>query len=166
MKKKKKVGPIPKGYPTLTPYLIVRGGAQAIDFYKRAFGAKERMRMPGPSENSIGHAELEIGDALVMLADEFPGPGISSPASLRGTTVSLHVYVKDVDASFKRAVAAGATAVRPPEDKFYGDRLGVLADPFGHLWSLGTHIEDVSPKEMKKRAAEEASKTGAPPPSA
>ena len=156
--KKKKVNPIPKGYPTLTPYLIVRGAGQAIDFYKKAFGAKERMRMPGPVENSVGHAELEIGDSLVMIADEFAGTGISSPASLRGTTVSFMVYVKDVDAAFKRAVAAGASPVRPPEDKFYGDRMGVVSDPYGHFWCLGTHVEDVSPKEMKKRAAEEAEK--------
>ena len=153
----KKVKPIPDGYPTLTPYLMIPGAAQALEFYTKAFGAKERLRMPAPG-GLIGHAELEIGDSVLMLADEFPGMGMSSPATLKGTTVSFMIYVKDVDAAFKRAVAAGAKVVHPPQDKFYGDRSCTVADPFGHLWSLATHIEDVPPKELKRRAAAEAAK--------
>jgi PhnB protein len=162
MKKKKKVQPIPKGYPVLTPYLIVRGAAEAIEFYKKAFGAKERMRMPGP-DGKIGHAELVIDGALFMMADECPGFG-TSPAALNGTPVSFMLYVKDVDAAFKKAVAAGASVMRPPEDKFYGDRSGTLSDPYGHVWNLGTHIEDVPPKELARRAAAEAAKMADKPP--
>ena len=146
------VKPIPDGYPTLTPYLMVRGAAQAIAFYQQAFGAQERMRMPGP-DGTVGHAELTIGDSLIMLADEMPGMGNPSPQALNGTPVGFALYVEDVDAAFARAVAAGATVLQPLEDKFYGDRAGTVVDPFGHHWYLMMHIEDVSPDEMQKRAA-------------
>ena len=162
---KKKVSPIPGNYPRLMAYLMIPGASKAIDFYVQALGAKERMRMPGPN-GTIGHAELEFGDSVLMIADFFPGMGVSSPESLKGTTFSFMLYVKDVDAAYKRAVDAGAKAVMPPADKFYGDRMGILADPFGHLWNLGTHIEDVSPKEMAKRAAVEMAKMGPQPPQA
>ena len=142
---------IPEGYPRVTPYLIVDGAAEAIDFYGSVLGAKERMRMDGP-EGRIGHAELEIGDSLVMLADEHPEIGANGPRSVGGTPVSLHVYVEDVDAAFARAVEAGAKELQPIEDKFYGDRQGSFEDPFGHHWHVSTHIEDVPPDEMAKRA--------------
>jgi len=148
-----KVKPIPDGFHTLTPYLTVKGGAKAIDFYKRAFGAKELVRMAGPDGQTLGHAEVSIGDSILMLSDEFPGFG-KSPQTLGGTPVSLLLYVEDVDAAFKRAVEAGATVQQPVENKFYGERTGCVLDPFGHLWTLMTHIEDVSPAEMKKRMAE------------
>ena len=156
-KTKKKVQPIPEGYPVLMPYFMIPGAAKAIDFYKKAFGAKERLRIDAPG-GLIGHSELTLGESVLMLADEFPGMGMSSPATLKGTTVSFMVYVKDVDAAFSRAIAAGAVPVHPPQDKFYGDRSCTLTDPFGHLWSLATHIEDMSPKEMKRRASVEAAK--------
>jgi len=145
------VKPIPDGYPTLTPYLIVRGAAAAIDFYRTAFGAAERLRMDAPG-GTIGHAELTIGGSLVMLADEMPETGWSSPSAIGGTPVSLHLYVEDVDAVVERALAAGATLARPAADQFYGDRLGTVVDPFGHVWSIATHIEDVAPEEMRRRA--------------
>ncbi|OWJ68772.1 VOC family protein [Inquilinus limosus] len=145
------VKPIPDGYPTITPYLIVRGAAAAIDFYRTAFGAVERLRMDAPG-GAVGHAELLIGDGLVMLADEMPEMGWSSPAAMGGTPVSLHLYVEDVDAVVERALAAGATLSRPVADQFYGDRLGTVVDPFGHVWSVSTHIEDVTPEEMRRRA--------------
>jgi PhnB protein len=160
--KKKKVAPIPKGYNVLTPYLAIQGAAQAIEFYKKAFGAKERMRMPGP-DGKIGHAEMLIGSAVFMMADEFPGMN-ASPATLKGTSVTFMLYVKDVDAAFQKAVDAGAHAVQPPQNKFYGDRMGIVSDPFGHVWCLGTHIEDVPPKEMARRAAAEAAKMADKPP--
>lgn len=159
---KKKVSPIPKGYPVLMNYLMLPGAAGAIEFYKKAFGAKERMRMSGPN-GTVGHAELQFGDSVLMLADVFPGMGVDSPAALKGTTFSFMHYVKDVDAAFKKAVEAGAKAIQPPQDKFYGDRMGVLSDPYGHLWTLGTHVEDVSPKEMARRAAVEMAKMPPPP---
>jgi PhnB protein len=142
---------IPDGYPVLTPYLIVRDAARAIDFYRRAFGATEVMRMAGPG-GKVGHAELRVGGALIMLTDEFPDMGFRSPQSLGGSPVSLLLYVEDVDAQVRQAVAAGATLVRPVEDRFYGDRSGILADPFGHVWNLATHKEDVSPEEMARRS--------------
>jgi PhnB protein len=145
-----KVKPIPDGYHTLTPYLTVKGGADAIDFYKRAFGAKEKFRMPGPDGKTVGHAELIIGDSVIMLADEFPGCG-QSPETLGGSSASLLLYVEDVDTAFERAVEAGATVKEPVENKFYGERAGSLVDPFGHKWMLMTHIEDVPPQEMKQR---------------
>lgn len=144
------VKPIPKGYHTATPYLIIKGAAEAIKFYKKAFGATEFMRMPGPDGN-IGHAEIRIGNSPIMLADEFPGMGHFSPATLGGTPVSLMLYVEDVDSLFKKAVKAGATVLRPVVDQFYGDRSGTVSDPFGHVWTISTHKEDVTPAEMKKR---------------
>jgi len=142
------VKPIPDGYHAITPYLNIDGATKAIDWYKKAFGARERMRIPGPGD-TIGHAELEIGDSVIMLAD-VPQ---QSPGKLGGVTCSFVLYVDDIDSTFKRALAAGATEVQAIEDKFYGDRCGTLADPFGQQWSLSTHIEDVSPQEMQKRAA-------------
>lgn len=136
----------------MTPYLMVKGGDQAIDFYKQAFGAKVRLRMDGPG-GTVGHAELEIGDSVVMLADEAPDLGYLGPTSIGGTPVGLHVYIKDVDSVVARAVAAGARLTRPVENKFYGDRSGTLEDPFGHRWHITTHVEDVPPKEMARRAA-------------
>ena len=148
-----KVKPIPDGYHSVTPYLVVRGAAQAIDYYKRVFGAKERVRMDGPG-GKIGHAELDIGDSVVMLSDEAPEQGAVSPEALKGSPVSVFLYVEDVDATFQQAVKAGAKAVMPPTDMFWGDRFGKLIDPFGHNWALATHKEDVSPQEMEKRMAE------------
>jgi PhnB protein len=147
------VKPIPQGYPRVTPYLHVSGAAAAIDFYRDVLGAEERMRMPGP-EGKLGHAELQIGESIVMLADEFPDMGVRGPKSIGGTPVTLHVYVEDVDAVFDAALAAGATSVRAVEDQFYGDRVGQFEDPFGHHWSIATHVEDVSPEEMERRMAE------------
>jgi PhnB protein len=157
----KPVQPIPEGFHTLTPYLIIKGAAQAIDFYKQAFGAEELFRMPGPDGKTIGHAEIKLGDSIVMLSDECPDFGFRSPQSLNGTPVSFMFYVKDVDATFKRAVDAGATVIRPLENQFYGDRTGTVADPFGHVWSIGTHVEDVAPEELQKRAAAEHAKMAA-----
>lgn len=147
----RKVKPIPKGYHAVTPYLIAHDATQAIAFYKKALGAKLRMKMPGP-DGKIGHAELEIGDSVVMLADENPAWGARSPKTIGGSPVALVVYVKNVDAQVKKALAAGAKLVRPIEDKFYGDRMGTVEDPFGYQWHLSTHIEDVPPREMAKRA--------------
>jgi PhnB protein len=148
----KKVKPIPKGYHTATPYLIIKGAAQAIEFYKKAFGAKEVMRFPDPS-GRIGHAEVKIGDSHIMLSDEAPEMGYRSPLSLGGSPVSIMLYLEDVDAVVGQAVAAGAKLVKPVADQFYGDRSGVVEDPFGHTWYVATHIEDVSLEEMQKRAA-------------
>ena len=142
--------PIPDGYHTATPYLLVKGAAEALDFYQRAFGAEELMRFPGP-DGRIGHAEIKVGDSPIMLADEHPEMGYRGPQSLGGTTVSILLYVEDVDTAFARAVAAGGKALRPVQDQFYGDRSGTLADPFGHVWTIATHKEDVSPQEMHKR---------------
>ena len=144
--------PIPEGYPRVTPYLIVDGASAAIDFYREVLGATERMRMPAP-DDKVGHAELQIGESLVMLADEAPGMDSLGPKSVGGTPVMLHVYVEDADAVFERAVQAGAKALRQVEDRFYGDRSGEFEDPFGHQWSVATHVEDVSPEEMEKRMA-------------
>jgi PhnB protein len=146
------VKPIPDGYPQLSPYLIVDGAAQAIDFYKQVLGATERMRMGGP-EGKIGHAEVQIGDAVVMLADEHPDMGYLGPKAIGGTPVTIGVYVEDVDKTFDTALKAGATSLRPVENQFYGDRSGQFEDPFGHRWSVSTHVEDVPPDEMQKRAA-------------
>jgi PhnB protein len=146
------VKPIPDGYPRVIPYLHVSGADAAIEFYKSVLGAEERMRMPGP-EGKVSHAELEIGDALVMLADEFPDMDVRGPKSIGGTPVTLHVYVDDVDATFEAALAAGSNSVRQVENQFYGDRSGQFEDPFGHRWSIATHVEDVPPEEMEKRAA-------------
>jgi PhnB protein len=146
------VNPIPDDYPRVIPYLIVDGAAAAIDFYTSVLGATERMRMPGP-DGRIGHAELEIGDSMIMLADESPQMGINGPKTIGGTPVTLHVYVEDADGAFERAVNAGATSLRPIADQFYGDRSGQFEDPFGHRWNVATHVEDVPPDEMEKRAA-------------
>jgi PhnB protein len=145
--------PIPDGYPRVMPYLHIDGAKAAIDFYGSVLGAKERMSMPGP-DGKIGHAELTIGDSVIMLADEFPDMGALSPKSVGGSPVTIHVYVEDVDATFDRALKAGATSLRAVEDKFYGDRGGEFEDPFGHRWSIATHIEDVTPEEMQKRMGE------------
>ena len=151
------VKPIPDNYPRVTPYLCIKGAAEAIDFYKKAFGATERMRMGAPG-GTIGHAEIDIRGALIMLADEHPAMGFSSPATIGGSPVVIHMYVEDVDAFCKRAVDAGATLVRPVADQFYGDRNGTLRDPYGHVWSVATHIEDLTPEEMKRRGDELAKK--------
>lgn len=143
------VDPIPAGYHSVTPYLAIDGAAQAIEYYKAAFGAEEVMRMP--MGDRIGHAEIKIGDSHVMLADEFPDMGHLGPKTRGGTTVGLMLYVPDVDAAFDRAVAAGGTASRPVQDQFYGDRSGTLTDPFGHQWTLATHVEDVSMEECRRR---------------
>lgn len=147
------VKPIPEGYHSVTPYLVIKGAAKAIDFYKRAFGAVELFHMEGP-DGRIGHAEIKIGNSPVMLADEHPHMGFKGPQSLGGTPVSLMIYVEDVDKVFPQAVAAGATVTRPLQDQFYGDRSGTLTDPFGHVWTVSTHKEDVPPEELEKRAAE------------
>src|SRR5213080_5375775 len=145
------VKPIPEGYHSVTPYLIVRGGAAAIDFYSKAFGAVELFRFPSP-DGKIGHAEIKIGDSPIMLADEYPDMGYKGPQSIGGSPVSLMIYVEDVDATFNQAVTAGATVKEALQDKFYGDRLGTVTDPFGHVWHISTHKEDVSMAEMEKRA--------------
>lgn len=150
-KAKKRVLPVPSGFHTVTPQLTVRGAAQAIDFYKRAFGARELMRMPSSDGRSIMHAELRIGDSIVFVQDEFP-EGPRAPQSLGGATGALHVYVKDVDKTCAQAVAAGAQVKMPVTDMFWGDRYGKVADPFGHEWGLATHKEDLTKKEMAKRA--------------
>lgn len=141
--------PIPEGYHSVTPYLIVDNGAKAIEYYKKAFGAVEKFRMP--MGDRIGHAEIKIGDSFVMLADEFPGMGHLSPKARGGTTVSLLIYVPDVDSAFRQAVAAGGTEKRAVENQFYGDRAGTLEDPFGHQWTLATHVEDVPEDELQSR---------------
>ena len=147
------VNPIPEGYPRVIPYLAINGAADALEFYKDVLGANERMRRPTP-DGKIGHAELEIGDSVIMLADESPDMGNKGPASLGGTPVSIMVYVEDVDATFAKALQTGAKEVQPVEDKFYGDRSGTFDDPWGHQWHVASHTEDVSPEEMDKRMKE------------
>jgi PhnB protein len=143
---------IPEGYATLTPYLVVNDAARAIEFYRQALGATEAFRMAEPS-GRIGHAELRLGDSVLMLADEFPDVGARSPRTIGGTPVSLLLYTEDVDAVVGRAVAHGATLVRPIQNQFYGDRTGTIVDPFGHQWTIATHVEDVAPEELAARAA-------------
>jgi PhnB protein len=145
--------PIPEGYRTVTPYLVLDDAASAIDFYKTAFGAKERMRMEAPG-GKIGHAEIEIGDSMVMISDSFPQSTTKSPRELGGTTAGVFLYVEDVDAVTQKAVDAGATVTMEVADQFWGDRFGSITDPFGHSWSIATHVEDVSPEEMAERAKE------------
>lgn len=140
----------PEGYHSMTPYLTVRGAARAIEFYKRAFGAKERMRMPG-AEGKIGHAELQIGDSIIMLSDESPEMGSRSPETLGGSASSIFLYVENVDAIVARAVEAGAKVAMPVQDMFWGDRFGRVTDPFGHGWGIATHTEDLTPEEIAKR---------------
>jgi PhnB protein len=147
------VKPIPDGYPRVTPYLYVDDGARAIDFYKDVFGATERMRMDAPG-GRIGHAELAIGESMIMLADEMPDMGALGPKAVGGTPMSIMVYVEDSDAAFERALKGGAKELRPMQDQFYGDRSGQFEDPFGHRWHVATHIEDVPPEEMSRRAAQ------------
>ena len=144
------VKPIPDGYTTITPYLYIKGAARALDFYKNAFDAVELFRMADLA-GRIGHAEIQIGNARIMLADEHPEMGVLSPLSLGGATSSILLYVENVDARFAQAVAAGGTALRPLADQFYGDRSGSLKDPFGHQWTIATHVEDVSPEEIQRR---------------
>lgn len=141
---------IPDGYHTATPYLVIKGAARALDFYKKAFGATELMRMPD-SDGKIGHAEIKIGNSPIMLADEFPDRGYKSPQSIGGTPVSIMLYVENVDKTVERAVAEGAKITKAVEDQFYGDRNGTISDPFGHVWTISTHVEDVTPAEMQRR---------------
>ncbi|MFA7431280.1 MAG: VOC family protein [Rhodospirillaceae bacterium] len=145
------VHPIPEGYTTVTPYLTISGAAKAIEFYKQAFGAEELMRMESP-DGRIGHAEIRIGDSRIMMSDEWPEMDAQGPAHYGGTPIAVLLYVEDVDAVVERALTAGATVLQPVTDHFYGDRMGTIRDPFGHKWHIGTHIEDVPPDEMKKRA--------------
>ena len=152
------VKPIPEGYHNVTPYLFVRSAANAIDFYKSVFAATEIMRMAGPN-GKIMHAELKIGDSIVMLADENPQTGVMSPQTIGGFSVGLHVYVENVDAVIQKAVESGAKLLRPIKNQFYGDRSGSLLDPVGHMWSVATHVEDVSPEEMRKRMTAAMSQT-------
>jgi PhnB protein len=148
--KSAKVKAIPDGYHSATPYLIIDGAARALDFYKRAFDAKELMRIPAPNDR-IGHAEIRIGNSVIMLADEHPEMDARSPAHYGGSPVSILLYLEDVDKQFQQAIAAGATEIRPVADQFYGDRSGTLKDPFGHSWHLSTHKEDVPPEELNRR---------------
>lgn len=148
-----KVSYVPKGYHSVTPYLVVKNASQAIEYYKNVFGATEIFRMDGP-DGKVGHAELQVGDARIMLADENPnmGEGHAGPTSTSTSPVSLYLYIPDVDRVVERAVSAGAKILKPVQDQFYGDRSGFIRDPFGHLWGIATHVEDVSPQEMEERA--------------
>ena len=148
---KNKTKPIPEGFHTLTPHLVVKGAGKAIDFYKKAFSAEEIRRVPGPDGKSIMHAELKIGNSRLMLVDEFAEMNARGPESIGGTPVTIHMFVEDADTVFNRAVNAGAQVRMPLADMFWGDRYGVLADPFGHLWSIATHKEDLTPEEIRKR---------------
>ncbi len=154
------VAPIPPGFTSVTPHLVIRGAAKAIEFYKKAFGAEEIMRMPGMTEDSIGHAEVKIGNSIVMLADEWPGLRIAAPEKFGGTTVSIMLYVKDCDAVFNQALAAGATVSMPLMNMFWGDRYGKVTDPFGHEWAIATHVEDVTPEECARRGEEAMKQMG------
>jgi PhnB protein len=151
--------PVPEGYHTVTPALVVDGAADAIEFYERAFGAQERYRMPGPG-GTIAHAELQIGDSVVMLSDAFPQSYTQPPRQVGTTTVGVFLYVEDVDALFQQAVDAGAEVTMPLETQFWGDRFGSVKDPFGHSWSLASHVEDVSPEEMERRGREAFAASG------
>jgi PhnB protein len=146
------VKPIPDGYHTVTPYLVVHDAAAAIDYYQRGFGATELFRLPYPN-GKVGHAEIKIGDSIIMLADEHPEMGFRGPLAIGGTPASILLYVEDVDARFKQAIAAGGKELRPVQDQFYGDRSGTLTDPFGHVWSIATHKEDLSQEEIDRRFA-------------
>lgn len=144
---------IPDGFRTVTPHITCKGAAEAIAFYKKAFGAEEIMCMTIPNSPAVMHAEIKIGDSLIMLNDEFPGGGITAPATLKGTTVGIHLYTENCDALFNRAVAAGAKPLMPPMDMFWGDRFATVTDPFGHVWNIATHTKDVTPEECAKAAA-------------
>lgn len=146
-----KVNPIPEGYHSITPYLTIRNAGAALEFYKQVFGAEERFRM-ADHDGRVGHAEIRIGDSLLMLSDEYPEMGARSPETIGGSPVMLHLYVEDVDAVVERALKAGAKLERPVENQFYGDRGGLLVDPFGHKWWVSTHVEDVPPEELERRA--------------
>lgn len=149
-KKRRKVKPIPDGYHAVTPYLACGDAARAIEFYRKAFGARELIRVPGPN-GKIGHAEIRVGDSRVMLTDEYREMDFLSPLTRGGTTVHLHIYTSGVDKAVERALAAGAKLLHPVQDKFYGDRMGTVQDPFGHVWHIATHVEDLSVAELKKR---------------
>ena len=153
------VKPIPDNFPRVTPYLAIDGVAEAIDFYTKILGATERFRMPAP-DGRVGHAEIAIGDSVIMMADAFPEMGVVDPKKLGGTPVTLVVYVEDVDATFNNAIKAGAKETQAVENKFYGDRAGQFEDPWGHKWDLMTHIEDVSPEEMQKRVEQFTAQQG------
>jgi len=153
-----KAKPVPQGFRTVTPHLVIKGCAEAIDWYKKAFGAEEIMRMPGPG-GGIMHAEVRIGDSVVMMAEEFPGMS-KAPKTLGGSPVTIHLYVENVDQSFERATKAGAQVLMPVTDMFWGDRYGSLSDPYGHHWSIATHKEDVSPEECARRGAEAMKQMG------
>jgi PhnB protein len=152
------VKPIPEGYHTLTPFLTVRNAAQAVEFYKKAFGAKQRGDLAKGPDGKVMHAELQIGDSVIMLSDEFPEFGSLSPQSIGGSPMGLHIYIENVDAAFDRAVKAGAQVEMPVMDQFWGDRYGKLKDPFGHKWSIATHVKDMSADEMKRNMDEAMSK--------
>lgn len=149
-----KVKPVPEGYHTVTSAIIVNDASKAIDFYKKALGATELNRMTTPDGSKIMHAEIKIGDSILFVSDEFPAPGQGSPKTLGGTSASLNLYVEDADSSFKKAVSAGATAIQPVSEAFWGDRFGTVSDPFGHLWCFLTHVKDVTPEELEKGATE------------
>lgn len=151
--------PIPEGYHSLTPYLAVEDASRAIEFYKEAFGAVENVRMPGP-DGSVAHAELQIGDSKLMLSDPFPQSNVRPPSERGGPTASIFMYVEDADATFEQAQEAGASVVAPLEDMFWGDRFGSLVDPFGHVWSVATHVEDLSEEEMAERSKAAMSEMG------
>jgi PhnB protein len=155
-----RVRPIPEGFHSITPYLSIKGAAQAIEFYKKAFGAQERHQFMDPDGKTVRHAEIAIGDSIIMLGEEMPEHGNPSPAALKGTPVGFGVYVQDADAMFKRAVDAGAKVTMPIADQFWGDRAGGVQDPFGFKWNIMTHIEDVPSEEMKKRMAAQSAKMG------
>ena len=154
------VSPVPPGQHTVTPHLVIRGAGKAIEFYKKAFGMTEVMVMHGPDGKSVMHAEMKLGDSHVYLADEWPGMEVAAPEKFGGTTVSIHLYVPDCDALYNRAVAAGCKATMPLMSMFWGDRFGKLLDPFGHSWSIATHVEDVPPEEMEKRGIEAMKQMG------
>ena len=157
-----KVQAIPAGCDRVIPSLVIKGAGDAIKFYEKAFGAKEVMRMPGPDGKTVGHAEIKIGSSLIFMSDEFPTMGVQSPVTLKGTPVTLNLYVDDVDKVFNQAVAAGAKVVMPPMNMFWGDRFCKITDPFGHQWGLLTHVEDVSEEDMARRAKEEMKKMAQP----
>jgi uncharacterized glyoxalase superfamily protein PhnB len=145
---------IPEGFRTVTPHLVIKDAGKAIDFYKKAFGAEEIVRMPGPDGQSVMHAEIKIGDSVIMICEECPEYGAKSPLALNGTPVTIHLYVENADTAFNKAVKAGAKAEMPVSDTFWGDRYGKLSDPFGHHWSVATHVKDVTPEQCAKAAAE------------
>ncbi len=149
-----KANPIPEGFHTVSPHFVVKNATEAIEFYKKAFGAEEICRMPGPDGKSVMHCELKIGDSMVMMCEEFPEMGARSPQSIGGSPVTIHLYVEDADAAYKRATDAGAKATMPLQDMFWGDRYGKLTDPYGHQWSIATHVEDVTPEQMQERMAQ------------